>query len=93
MRFDQRGADGLVLIGEQANEFKAAEGVDAGFERGDAQQAPFGIGERLDERALRIGGGLPLSFAAGNVSGVGGGVLRWQEDGAAGEAGFQCVQG
>ncbi len=91
MGLDERGAYGLVLVGEHAGEFEAAEGVDAGFERGDAQQAPLGIGERLDERALGISGRLPLSFAAGGVSGVVSGVLGWQEDGAAGETGLSAL--
>ena len=93
VRFDQGWADRLVLVREHASAFETAEGVDAGFERGNAQQTPFGVGERLDERALGIGGGRPLGLDAGDVGGVGGGVLGWQQDGAAGETGFQSVQG
>ena len=47
--------DGVGVVGELIGEFEAADGVDAGFERGDAEQAPFGIGDRLDERFFFVG--------------------------------------
>jgi len=34
--------------GELIGEFEAADSVDAGFERGDAEEAPFGIGDGLN---------------------------------------------
>ena len=45
------------MFGMQIGEFEAADGVDAGFETGDAEDAPFGAGNHLDECVLFVGGG------------------------------------
>ena len=45
---DQVDADRFVLIGEHIGEFQPAQSVDTHFETGDALEAPFGIGQRLD---------------------------------------------
>jgi len=92
--FDQRGTDGGILFGgELGGEFYAAEGVDAGFERGDAQQAPFGVGDGLYEGAFVVGGGLVRGDETIHVGLIGGEVIRRQQDGAASETGFEGVQG
>ncbi len=48
---------GIFFIGEQVGEFAAADGVEAGLERSDAEKTPFGIGDGLDERFFFVGGG------------------------------------
>ncbi len=48
--------DGIGFIGDGVSEFTAAEGVEAGFERGDAEETPFGIGDELDEGVFLVGG-------------------------------------
>jgi hypothetical protein len=38
----------IRIVGELVGEFAAADGVDAGFERSDAEEAPVSIGDELD---------------------------------------------
>ena len=53
LTLDESFADGGVgFLRMEIGEFEAANGVDAGFERSDAVDAPFGIGNALDEIAL-----------------------------------------
>jgi hypothetical protein len=42
--FDEVLADFRVFLGKLIGEFETADGIDAEFERGDAEQSPFGIG-------------------------------------------------
>jgi len=42
--FYQVLADFSVLVWELGGEFEAADGIDAQFESGNAEQAPFGVG-------------------------------------------------
>jgi hypothetical protein len=94
LRFDHGGADvGIGLVGKCFGELAAAEGVDAGFERGDAEQSPIGRGEGMDEGFFGVGSGLEVSEEAGDVALEGGAVVGWEEDGAAGETGFDGVVG
>jgi hypothetical protein len=87
--FNHGGADARVgFVGELFGELAAADGVDTGFERWNAEQAPFGIGDGLHERFLGVGGGLVVEEEALDVLGIGGNVVGWQQDGAAGETGF-----
>ena len=43
--------------GKLVGQFAAADGVDAGFERGDAVQTPFGVGNNLHEGFFSVGRG------------------------------------
>jgi len=92
--FDHGGADGGVrFVGEFLGELAAADGVDAGFERRDAEQAPFGIGDELHQSLLGIRGRLMVEEETFDVVGVGFDVVGGQQDGAAGEPGFEGVRG
>ena len=52
---DEGGAaSGVGFFGEGLGEFEAAEGEDAGFERRDAEDAPLGVGNELDESFFRL---------------------------------------
>ena len=90
---DERFAGGGVgLFGVEVGEFEQAEGVDAGFERGDAEDAPFGVGNHLHERVFLVGGGGFLFEVAVEMGLVSDGIVCWEEDGLAGESGFDGVQ-
>ena len=91
---DESGADGGVcLVGKEAGEFELTDGADAGFEAWDAKEAPFGIGDGLDEIFFFVGGGLVFLFVTRDVIGVGGDVVGGKEDGLAGETGSDGVMG
>jgi hypothetical protein len=72
-------------------DYGGADGVDAGFERRNAEQAPFGIGDGLYEGLLGIGRRLVVEEEALDVLGVYSDVVGWQQDGAAGEPGFRAL--
>ncbi|MBV9300709.1 MAG: hypothetical protein JOY62_09370 [Acidobacteriaceae bacterium] len=92
MRFDKRGADlGVFFVLELLGKREAADGVDAHFERRDAEQAPFGVGERLRESGFFIAGGFVLIEEALDVLLVSGVIVARQQDGAAGEPGFDRI--
>ncbi len=59
---------------------------EGGFEKRDAVEAPGGIGEFLGELGLGGGGGLVFSEELAAMALVGGGILRGEGGGAAGEA-------
>jgi hypothetical protein len=82
-------------LGVHAEGGEGSEGVDdvrvgaveeGGFERGDAVDAPGGVGELLGELGLGGGGGLVFVEELATVELVGGGVLSSEDGGAAGEA-------
>jgi hypothetical protein len=55
LRFDQRGASLRVLhFLKIRSQFEPADGVDPHFESRDAEQTPFGVGERLHEIPLFV---------------------------------------
>jgi len=58
----------------------------------DAEQAPFSVGEVLNQNLFGFGGGREISHQAGDVPLVGQHIIRWQENGAASEAGFDGVE-
>jgi len=70
-------------VGAVGGEFHTAEGVEAGFESGDAQEAPFGIGDGLGEVFLTVAGGAEFPIDERDEGLVGRDVIRWQEDRAA----------
>ncbi len=72
---DEMLADFRLVLIEFCSEIEPAERVDAHFERGDAEQTPFGVGERLDEAALFIARGLMRREEARDMSLVGGGIF------------------
>ena len=47
---------GIFFFGEKIGEFAAADGEDAGFERRNAEQTPFGVGNGLGESFFVVGG-------------------------------------
>ncbi len=93
LRIDERGLNGRVGAFELIGELDATEGVDAHFERGDAKQTPFGIGERLDERVFGVGAGLLFGEEAPDVLFVRSSIITRQQNGAASESGFDGVEG
>ena len=94
LRFDHGFADSLLLfIRKLGGELAAANRVDSGFERREALEPPERIGERLGEALFFVTFGSELFEDSFDVRLKGRDVFRWQEDGAAGETGFQGVVG
>jgi hypothetical protein len=62
-------------MGAIGGEFVPAESVEAGFERGDAEKTPFGIGDGLGEVLFDIVGGCEFSIDEGDEGLVGGDVV------------------
>ena len=83
---------GIAFVGIEVCEFLLAEDVDGGFEWGDAEDAPFGIENGLNKLLFLIGGGGVLVEEAVAVLFVEGSVFGGEEDGAAGESGFDGVE-
>ena len=71
----------------------AAESVEAGFEGGDAEETPFGIRDALREVLFDVVGGGEFLVDEGDEGLIGGDVVSGQDDGAAGETGFEGVVG
>ena len=89
---DHGGSDGGIgFVGEFAGKVAAADGVDAGFERGDAEEPPFRFGDGLREGLFVVGYGLVFGEEAGYVLDIDFAVVGGEEDGAAGESGFYGV--
>ncbi len=92
--FEHGGAElGVWFMGAVGGEFVAAERVETGFESGDAEETPFGIGDSLREVLFDIVGGCEFSIDEGDEGLIGGDVVGGQDDGAAGETGFEGVVG
>ena len=83
---------GIFFFREQIGEFAAAHGVEAGFERGDAEKPPLGIGDGLGESFFVVGGGGELQKRAVEMVVVGVAVVGGQQERAAGEPGFDGVE-
>ena len=82
----------LVGFGEEPiGLFEMANGEDAGFERSDTGETPFGIGDGLGEAVFLVSGGSPLREEAIEEGLVDGDVFGGEEDGLAGEAGFESI--
>jgi hypothetical protein len=64
---------GIGFVRDCIGEFAAADGVQAGFHGRDAEEAPFGVGNVLDERAFGVSGGSEVGEDAVEVLLVGGG--------------------
>jgi hypothetical protein len=93
VRVDQvRTGGGLVLF-EQLSEFEAAFGEQSHFENRDAAETPIGIGDRLHEIGFLVADGRELFRIRREVALVFGGIVTGEQDGAAGERGFDGVQG
>ena len=94
LRFDHGLADRFVLfIGELGGELAAADSVDSGLERGNAIEPPERIGEGLGEALFFVAFGSELLEDSFDLRLIGRDVVGWQQDGAAGETGFQSVVG
>ena len=85
----QRGIFGAELIGKLG----AAQSVDAHFECEYAIETPGVVGEQLDESAFASAHGPEFFEEIGDVVFVGGGIVGGEQDGAAGECGFDGVEG
>jgi len=72
-------------------EFEAAVEEDGGFENGNAQELPLGVGDFLDGGFFEVGGGVVVAGDGGYDFLVGDGVFVFHDDGAAGEAVLQSV--
>ena len=91
--FDEGGAGVGGFVGVGGGELLAAQGEEASFEGRDAEETPFDLGEGLEEESFFVGGGLPFFVEAVEMGLPGGEVVGGQENGAAGESGFQGVVG
>lgn len=91
MRLDESGGDGTSFRAELLRKFELAKSVKIGFEGRNAEQAPAGIGQRLNQFFFAGGGRFEFIDEATNVVLVGFGLVAGHEDGAAGESGFQSV--
>jgi hypothetical protein len=92
LRLDQYLARAFVVVGEQIGEFQSAEGKDAHFEGGDAGQAPMGVGEGLDQSQFLVADGLEAFAELGEMGLIERGIFGGQQDGAAGEPGFEGIE-
>ena len=91
---DEGGAaSGVGFFGEGVGKFEATEGEDTGFERSDAEDAPLGVGDELDEGFFRLIGRTVEIKVVGETPFVGSRVVGGEEWGLAGEAGFKRVHG
>jgi hypothetical protein len=82
------GGESAGLLGEALGDRDVVERgrEEVRLERGDAAQAPGGVGERLDQVFFEYADGLDVVEEAAAVELIGGGVLGGQDGGAAEEA-------
>jgi hypothetical protein len=73
--------------------FTATDGIDGGFESGNAAETPFGIDEGLDEDFFVIRGRAVKSNQRLRKFFVGGNVVGGEQDGLPSESGFRRVVG
>ncbi len=74
--FEHTGAElGVGFVSKFGGEFGAAEGVKAGFEGGNAEETPFGIGDCLDEVFFVVVGGGEFLVDERNEGLIGGDVV------------------
>jgi len=93
LRVEQSGARIRVsFILEIGSQFETADSVDSHFERRNAPQTPFGIGQLLSQRLLFIRLGRVAGDKTLDVSLVDGSIFGGQYDGATGEARAKRVQ-
>lgn len=92
--FDHGFADRFLLfVRKLGGELASSNRVDSGFERRNALEPPERIGEGLSETLFFVFNGGELFEDSFDVGLKGRDVFGWQEDGAAGETGFQSVMG
>jgi hypothetical protein len=75
---------GIGDVTEQFGALDAAEGVYAGFERGDAIEPPLGVSERLYEVCFRVSDWFKADAEISAMVCVRVGIIAWQQDGATG---------
>jgi len=74
--FEHGGAElGVGFMGAVGGELVTAEGVEAGFESGDTEQTPFGIGDGLDEVLFDVVGRGEFFVDEGDEGLIGGDVV------------------
>lgn len=91
LELDHGRACRRIVVVKVFCKLNAALGVDGGFERGDALETPCGIGDRLNQLSLYGADGSEIFRVLAEVLFVGGGVFGCEQDGAAGETGFDGV--
>ncbi len=89
---DETAADGDVVIVEMIGKLHVAAGEDGHLQRNGAPHTPPDIGDGLSQLAFARANRLELFFEGSDVGFVGGGVVAGEENGAAGERGFDGVQ-
>ena len=57
----------ILFVIEFIGEFAMAEGIDGGFERWDAEEAPSSVGDGLNESVFIVGGGRVFGKVTINV--------------------------
>ncbi len=78
LSFEHAGAEfGVAFVSTVGGEFGAANGVETGFEGGDAEEAPFCIGDGLDEVLFVVVGRGEFPVDEGDEGLVGGDVVCW----------------
>jgi hypothetical protein len=87
------GSDSGIFLVEPCRKLYAPERVNSHFERRDAKQPPFGVGDRLDERFFGSRRRFVLVEKSLDVLLVSCGFFAGQQDGAAGQSGFHGVEG
>jgi len=92
MGVDEMRPGGERVLVEQIGEFDAAFGEDSHFDRGDASEAPEGIGDGLHQLALAQADGLIFVAERGEMAFVFGGVPSGEQYSAASEAGLDGVE-
>jgi hypothetical protein len=93
VKLDHAGTQGWVVILEVVLELETAQGIDGHFKTRDALATPGGIGERLDEFGFAEADGLELGAVLLEVVFVCRSIFGREQDGAAGESCFDCIQG
>ncbi len=74
-------------------ELDAAAGVDRHFQSGDALKAPGGIGDGLDQIAFTLSDRPKIFLVFGDMLLVSSDIVGGKQDRAAGERGFDSVEG
>lgn len=90
---DEGGAgEAFVEVREVVGDgFELGQSEDIGFERGDAVQAPVGIGDELGELIFECADGFEFAADGGGEVLVGLHVFGGEDDGSGGEAMLECV--
>ncbi len=84
--------DGVGFVFDEVSAIFAGDGQNAGFPRHDAEEAPFGVGDELNERFFLGIDGREFGEVTVEVSLVDGGVVGGKENDAAAHRGADGVE-